>query len=36
MGTLWVVSLEGLIMLKSLRGSSQDLADIDRLKEITQ
>ena len=34
-GTLWVVSREGLITLKHLRGSAQDLADIERLKEIT-
>jgi hypothetical protein len=32
-GTLWVVSREGLIALKSLRGSGQDLEDIIRLKE---
>ncbi|HLG15662.1 MAG TPA: hypothetical protein VJH03_14345 [Blastocatellia bacterium] len=32
-GRLWIVSREGLIMLKSLRGSAQDLADIERLKE---
>jgi hypothetical protein len=35
-GTLWVVSREGLMMLKSLRGNPQDLADIERLKEATQ
>jgi hypothetical protein len=33
-GTLWVVSRRGLIALKSLRSSAQDLADIERLKEI--
>jgi hypothetical protein len=33
LGTLWVVSRDGLILLKSLRGSAQDLADIERLKE---
>ncbi|MDO9211931.1 MAG: hypothetical protein Q7V48_14465, partial [Deltaproteobacteria bacterium] len=32
-GKLWVVSREGLIRLKSLRGSGQDLVDIQRLKE---
>ena len=32
-GKLWVVSREGLIALKSLRGSNQDLDDIERLKE---
>ena len=32
-GKLWVVSREGLIFLKSLRGSGQDLDDIKRLKE---
>jgi hypothetical protein len=32
-GKLWVVSREGLITLKSLRGSGQDLDDIRRLKE---
>jgi len=32
-GTLWVVSREGLIALKRLRGSGQDLADIERLRE---
>jgi hypothetical protein len=32
-GTLWVVSQEGLIYLKSLRGSGQDLEDIQKLKE---
>jgi hypothetical protein len=33
-GSLWVVSRRGLIALKSLRSSAQDLADIERLKEI--
>jgi Aminoglycoside-2''-adenylyltransferase len=33
-GDLWVVSRLGLIALKSLRSSAQDLADIERLKEI--
>ena len=33
-GKLWVVSREGLIALKSLRGSNQDLDDISRLKEV--
>ena len=32
-GTLWVVSCDGLIALKSLRGSGQDLEDISRLKK---
>lgn len=32
-GKLWVVSPAGLISLKSLRGSGQDLEDIKRLKE---
>ncbi len=32
-GKLWVVSREGLIRLKSLRGSGQDLDDIQKLKE---
>src|SRR5207253_10919779 len=32
-GSLWVVSRRGLMALKSLRSSSQDLADIERLKE---
>ncbi len=32
-GRLSVVSREGLIALKTLRSSSQDLADIERLKE---
>jgi len=31
-GTLWVVSRDGLITLKSMRGSGQDLDDIRRLK----
>jgi hypothetical protein len=30
---LWVVSREGLIRLKSLRGSGQDLDDIQKLRE---
>lgn len=34
-GRLWVVSREGLIYLKSLRGSGQDLDDIQKLKEST-
>jgi hypothetical protein len=34
-GKLWVVSREGLIHLKSLRGSGQDLDDIQKLKEGT-
>jgi hypothetical protein len=33
-GKLKVVSREGLIMLKSLRSSGQDLDDIKRLKEV--
>ena len=33
--TLWVVSREGLIYLKSLRGSGQDREDIEKLKEGT-
>ena len=32
-GTLRVVSRDGLIALKSLRGSGQDLEDIMRLKQ---
>lgn len=32
-GKLWVVSREGLISLKSLRGSGKDLDDINRLNE---
>jgi hypothetical protein len=32
-GKLWLVSRGGLITLKSLRGSGQDLDDIQRLKE---
>jgi hypothetical protein len=35
-GSLCVVSREGLISLKSLRNSSQDIADIDRLQEESQ
>lgn len=31
-GVLTVVSRQGLIDLKQLRGSKQDMADIDRLK----
>jgi hypothetical protein len=34
-GKLWVISREGLIRLKSLRGNAQDLDDIQRLKEET-
>jgi len=33
-GSLWVVSRRGLIALKSLRSSAQDLVDIEQLKEI--
>jgi hypothetical protein len=32
-GKLWVVSREGLIFLKTLRGSGQDLDDIQKLRE---
>ncbi len=32
---LWVISREGLIRLKSLRGNAQDLDDIQKLKEET-
>ena len=32
-GSFWAVSRRGLIALKSLRSSAQDLADIERLKE---
>lgn len=32
-GKLWVLSREGLLTLKSLRGSDQDAADIRRLRE---
>ncbi len=32
-GTLWVVSREGLVALKRLRSSGQDLDDIQRLTE---
>ena len=32
-GRIWVVSREGLIFLKSLRASGQDLDDIKKLKE---
>ena len=32
-GALWVVSLLGLIAMKSLRANSQDMADIERLRE---
>lgn len=32
-GDLWVVSLMGLIAMKSLRASGQDLADIEGLRE---
>ena len=31
-GTIWVVSREGLVALKSLRGSPQDRVDIDYLR----
>jgi hypothetical protein len=31
-GTFWVVSKKGLIRLKSLRGSPQDISDIEALK----
>jgi len=34
-GTLWVVSRQGLTTLKRLRGSDQDLADIERLRKDT-
>lgn len=34
-GKLWVVSADGLISLKQLRGSAQDLADIHALREVT-
>ena len=34
-GKLWVVSREGLIHLKSIRGSGQDLDDVQKLKEGT-
>jgi len=30
-GELWVVSRQGLIELKRIRGSTQDMADIERL-----
>ncbi len=30
---VWIVSREGLISLKRLRGSPQDLVDIEKLKE---
>jgi len=35
---VWVVSRKGLLALKRLRGSKQDLADIERLSEpgVTQ
>lgn len=33
-GKMWVVSREGLIALKSLRGNAQDLSDIGRLREV--
>ena len=32
-GDLWVVSREGLVALKRLRGSGQDRDDIERLEE---
>ncbi len=34
-GKLWVISREGLIRLKSIRGNAQDLDDIKKLKEET-
>lgn len=33
LGSVWFVSRRGLIALKSLRSSGQDLADIERLRE---
>lgn len=33
-GMLWVVSAQGLIEMKSLRASTQDCADIERLREL--
>lgn len=33
---IWIVSREGLIELKRLRGSSQDLVDIEKLQEKKQ
>lgn len=33
-GPLWVISRDGLIEMKTLRGSKQDQADIERLKEL--
>lgn len=35
-GNLWVVSRDGLIELKLLRGSAQDIVDIQRLNEETE
>lgn len=32
-GTVWVVSREGLVLMKRLRASKQDTADIDRIEE---
>jgi hypothetical protein len=32
-GSFWIVSRKGLMALKALRSSAQDLADIERLKE---
>ena len=32
-GSFWIVSRQGLMALKALRSSAQDLADIERLKE---
>lgn len=34
LGEIWVVSREGLIDLKMLRGSKQDQADIERLRTL--
>lgn len=33
-GKTWVVSREGLILLKTISGREQDLLDINKLKEI--
>jgi hypothetical protein len=35
-GTLWVVSKEGLISLKLAAGRPQDIADVQRLEEISR
>ncbi len=32
--TVWIVSRQGLIALKRLRGSPQDLVDIERLERL--